>query len=392
MAKRVVVLGGGVGGTLAANLIVKKLRPGEAEVVLLDEDARHLYQPGFLYVAFGQKDPAGLSRPVRSLLDRRVRIMTAKAQRIDPVAQIIATDHGNVQYDELVVATGSHLAPEEVPGLKEATHQFYTMEGAQALREALRQFRAGRVVIGVAGVPYKCPPAPLEFALMLDAELRGKGLRDKTEIHFVSPLPRVFPIETVATKMAPIMEGRGIQIHTFFNVESVDPNRREVTSLEGETLPYDLLVLIPPHRGARVIIDSGLGEGGGWIPTDRHTLRAVGHPHMFVIGDATNLPISKSGSAAHFEADAMVANLVADLRGEVSEHQYHGKVMCFLETGKGRATLLDFDYSHPPQPPEPNRTYHWQKALFNQFYWWTVPQGRLPGEKQPKEQNEKASD
>lgn len=392
MTRKIVVLGGGVGGTLVANLIVKKLRPGEAKVVVIDEDARHVYQPGFLYVAFGQKDPASLSRPVRRLLDRRVEIMTARARRIDPSAQVVETDQGSVHYDELVIATGSHLAPEEVPGLKEATHQFYTMEGAKSLREALERFRGGRVVVGVAGVPYKCPPAPLEFALMLDAELRAKGLRNNTEIHFVSPLPRVFPIETVATKMAPIMEGRGIQIHTFFNVESIDPGRREVVSLEGETLPYDLLVLIPPHRGAKVIIDSNLGEAGGWIPTDRHTLRATAHPHLFVIGDATNLPISKSGSAAHFEADALAANLLADLRGGGHEHHYGGKVMCFLETGAGKATLLDFDYNHPPLPPEPNRIYHWQKALFNQFYWWTVPQGRLPGEKQPKERQKEAGD
>lgn len=385
MTKRIVVLGGGVGGTLVANLIAKKLRPHEAELVLIDEDARHVYQPGFLYVAFGQKEPASLVRPVGSLLDRRVKVMTTGARRIDPAAQVVETGLGNVRYDEIVIATGSHLAPDEIPGLKEATQQFYTAEGAQALRDALRQFRGGRVVVGVAGVPYKCPPAPLEFVLMLDAELRAKGLRDKTEIHFISPLPRVFPIETVATKMAPIMEARGVQIHTFFNVESVDPKRREVASVEGETLPYDLLVLIPPHRGAKVVIDSGLGEAGGWIPTDRHTLRATAHPHMFVIGDATNLPISKSGSAAHFEADALVANLLADLRGAAEEHHYHGKVMCFLETGAGKATLLDFDYNHPPQPPEPNRIYHWQKALFNRFYWWTVPQGRLQGEKQPKD-------
>lgn len=384
MTRTVVVLGGGVGGTLAANLIVRKLRPGEAEVVLVDEDGRHVYQPGLLYVAFGQKQPASLSRPVRPLLDRRVRLMKAKAEKIDPQAQTVGTDQGELHYDELVVATGSHLAPEEVPGLAEATQHFYTMEGAEALRDALKQFKGGRVVVGVAGVPYKCPPAPLEFAMMLESDVRARGLRDKTEIHFISPLPRVFPIESVATVVAPMMEERGIQIHTFFNVESVDSAKREVTSLEGETLAYDLLVLIPPHRGAKVVIDSGLGEAGGWVPTDRHSLKALAHPHMFVIGDATNLPISKAGAAAHFEADALAGNVVADLRGQALEHEYHGRVMCFLEVGGGKATLLNFDYENPPRPPRPSRTYHWQKAAFNQFYWWTVPQGRLPGEKQPK--------
>lgn len=383
MPKDIVIVGGGVGGTLVANLLARKVRPGEAQVILIDEDGRHVYQPGFLYVAFGQKQPASLSRPVEPLLDRRVRLMRTRAERIDPAAQTVTTSQGNVSYDELVIATGSHVAPEEIPGLKEASHHFYTAEGAEALRDALREFRSGRVVIGVAGVPYKCPPAPLEFSMMLDAQLRQKGLRDRAEIHFVSPLPRVFPIESVSEVVTPMMEARNIKIHTFFNVETVDPTKQEVTSLEGETLPYDLLVLIPPHRGAGVVRDSGLGDAGGWIPTDRHSLRALEHPHMFVIGDATNLPISKSGAAAHFEADAVAANLLADLRGEAMEHQYQGRVMCFLEVGGGRATLLNFDYAHPPRPPKPSRLYHWQKAAFNEFYWWTLPQGRLPGEKQP---------
>ncbi len=383
MPRNIVIVGGGVGGTLAANLIARKVRSGEAEVILIDEDGRHIYQPGFLYVAFGQKRPASLSRPVQPLLDRRVRLMRAKAEKIDPVAQVVKTNQGDVSYDEVVIATGSHVAPEEVPGLKEASHHFYTMEAAESLRDVLRGFGGGRVVIGVAGVPYKCPPAPLEFSLMLDAQLREKGLRNKTEMHYVSPLPRVFPIESVSEVVTPMMEARGINIHTFFNAESVNPQKREVTSLEGETLPYDLLVLIPPHRGARLVQDSGLGDAGGWIPTDRHSLRALEHPHMFVIGDATNLPISKSGAAAHFEADTVAANLLADLRGEAMEHQYQGRVMCFLETGGGRATLLNFDYNHPPHPPKPSRLYHWQKAAFNQVYWWTLPQGRLPGEKRP---------
>ncbi len=376
---RILVLGGGVGGTLVANLLSRKVRRDEATITLLDETGQHVYQPGFLYVAFGEEEPEDLQRPERQLLGKRVELIRDRAVRIRTQERRVETaEHGSVPYDYLIIATGSHLDLDAIPGLRTAAHHFYTAAGAEALHRALETFRGGRLVVGVGGVPYKCPPAPIEFAFMLDSRLRKRGLRESTEIHYLSPLPRVFPIEAVAGFVQPMMEERGFLIHTFFNVESVDPAARTVTSLEGETLPYDLLVLIPPHKGAQVIIDSGLGEGAqGWVPTDRHTMQVAGQRGVYAIGDATNLPVSKSGAAAHYQGDVVASNVVAEMRGEAPSGRYDGRVVCFLEVGDNKASVLSFDYEHPPKPPRPSWFYHAGKALFNRAYWWSVPTGRI---------------
>ena len=380
MKKQIVILGGGVGGTLVANLLAKKLKAHEADIIVIDRTGNHLYQPGFLYVPFGWEEVPNLSRPEESLLYPRVKLIRDTVMVVDVKSRRVATEkNGEIPYDFLVLATGSHVHPEEVPGLAEASHHFYTADAAMKLRAALENFRGGSVVVGVAGVPYKCPPAPLEFAFMFDWVLRQKGIRNKTELHFISPLPRVFPIESVATVTAPMLEERGYNIHTFFNVESVDPVKKELNSLEGETIPFDLLVLVPPHKGADVVTRSGLAESGGWVPTDRHTLKVEGPDGIYAIGDATNLPISKSGAAAHFEGEIVAGNIVQELRGEKPSHQYSGHVTCFLESGNNRATILNFDYNHPPKPPAPSLLWHVGKLIMNKTYWYMIPKGRMPG-------------
>jgi len=227
----------------------------------------------------------------------------------------------------------------------------------------------------VAGLPYKCPPAPLEFTFLLDDYLRRRGLRDRTVIQYLSPLPRVFPIEPVALLVDPLLRARGIDVVTMFNVDSVDPQARTVSSLEGETLPYDLLVLIPPHRGVEVVRACGLGDPEGWVPTDRETLAALRVPGVYAIGDATDLPVSKSGSAAHFEAHVVADNLASELAGAPAARRYDGRVTCFLETGRGQASLLLFDYTHPPRPRRPSVLYHLAKAALGSLYWIAVPTG-----------------
>lgn len=267
---------------------------------------------------------------------------------------------------------------EEVPGGL-AAHDFYTVRGAIRLFQALEDFDRGTIVIGVAGIPYKCPPAPVEFAFLLDDYLRSRGIRDRVTIKLLSPLNRAFTIEATSKLVQPILAKRGIELTGFFNVESVDPFARTVTSLEGETVDYDLLILVPPHRGARVIEDSRLGDERGWVPVDRNTLKLTALPNIWAIGDATNIPISKSGSVAHYEASVVASEVAAAVRGEAAPaHVYDGKVMCFLETGQGKATTIRFDYDHPPTSPNPSRLWHWAKALFNKTYWQTVPLGRLP--------------
>ena len=378
MPARVVVLGGGVGGTLAANLISKELGR-DAKVTVVDPTGMHIYQPGFLYVALGQANGRWLARDERSLLRGDVDLIVEPAIRVHPDAGTVQLERGgSLEWDYLVMATGARLVPDQIPGLVQGSQEFYSLEGAQRLREALRRFRGGRVKVGVAGIPYKCPPAPVEFVLMLDGYLRKRGLRDRSEITLMSPLNRAFTIESASKLIQPIMQRRGIELETFFNVEAVDPSAGVVSSIEGDKAEYDLLVLVPPHRGQELVDASSLGDASGWIPTDKHTLQVEGHERVFAMGDATNLPISKSGSTAHFEAPVVASRIASMIRGTAPRSNYGGRVMCFLETGDGKATALRFDYEHPPTPPQPSRMWHAAKWMFNRLYWETVPQGRIP--------------
>lgn len=378
MPAEIVVLGGGVGGTLTANLLSKELGR-DAHVTVVDPTGMHVYQPGFLYLALGQANGRWLSRDERTLLRKDVDLVVEGAAKVDLPNGSVALEHGgSIPFDHLVVATGARLVKDAVPGLVEGSYDFYSFDGALRLREALRTFDGGRIKVGVAGIPYKCPPAPVEFVFMLDEYLRHRGIRDRSEITLLSPLNRAFTIESASKLVQPLMERRGIELETFFNVESVDPAAGTVLSLEGDKAEYDLLVLVPPHRGQQVIEDSGLGDTGGWVPTDRTTLQHVDHERVFAIGDATNLPISKSGSTAHFEAPVVASRIASLVRGTAPKANYGGRVMCFLETGGGKATALRFDYEHPPVPPKPGRIWHMAKWMFNRLYWQTVPQGRIP--------------
>jgi sulfide:quinone oxidoreductase len=376
MPARVVVLGGGVGGTLVANLLSKELGQ-EATVTVVDGTGMHLYQPGFLYVALDQANALWLTRDERTLLRKKVGLVVDQATKIDPIAQTVSLAHGGtLAYDYLVVSTGSRILRDAVPGYGD-THDFYSLDGALRLREELRRFDGGRILVGVAGIPYKCPPAPVEFVLMLDEYLRKRGIRSKSSVTLLSPLNRAFTIESASKLVQPIFDRQGVGLSTFFNVETVDAAKRTVSSLEGETADYDLLVLVPPHKGSAVIEASGLGDAGAWVPTDRNTLQHKSHERIFAIGDATDLPISKSGSTAHFEAPVVASRIASFIRGTAPKTAYGGRVMCFLETGGGRATSLRFDYAHPPVPPKPSRLWHWAKWIFNRAYWVTVPQGRV---------------
>ena len=378
MPARVVVLGGGVGGTLAANLLDKELGH-DVHVTVVDPTGMHDYQPGYLYVALGEAKGHWLTREERSLLRPGVDLAIERAIRIHPDAGTVQLERGGeLNYDYLVIATGARLVPEAIPGLSEGSFEFYSLAGAERLSQELARFAGGRIKIGVAGIPYKCPPAPVEFAFLVEEFLRDRGIRDRSEVELLSPLNRAFTIESASTLIAPIMEERGIGLTTFFNVEAVDPSAGVVESLEGEKQEYDLLVLVPPHKGQQVVIDSGLGDPGGWLPTDKHSLNVDGQERIFALGDATNLPISKSGSTAHFEAPVIASRIASLIRDTAPKDNYGGRVMCFLETGNGKATSLRFDYEHPPVPPQPNRAWHVAKWLFNRLYWETVPQGRIP--------------
>jgi sulfide:quinone oxidoreductase len=348
----------------------------------VDAFGAHIYQPGFMYIAMGGEREEKLARPERALLDANVCLLVDRAVRVDTSARTLVLESGAIlPYDYLVLATGSRIVPDEIEHFAQEAQHFYSAAGARRLRQALDEFKGGRVVVGIASMPYKCPPAPLEVTFLIEAELRERGLREKSEVHFASPIGRAFTIESVSEMATPILEEKGIELHTFFNVEAIDPDRKVVTSLEGEELPYDLLVLVPPHRGQQFLIDSDLAPApGGWLPTDRHTLRVAGQTNIWALGDATDLPLSKAGSTAHFEAPVVAEGIVAAVAGREPEGKhatYKGRVMCFFEVGDGKGTLLQFDYEHPPKPPKPNALWHVGKIVFNKTYFHTVPRGRV---------------
>ena len=319
--QRILILGGGVGGTLTANLLAKQLRrdlkTGDVTLTVVDTTGVHTYQPGFMYIAMGGERAEHLQRPERGLLNKLVDLVVGEVDRIDESSQTVRLVDGRwLGYDHLVLATGSRIVPEDIEHFRDEAHHFYSAEAALKLRHALDGFAGGRIVIGIAGMPYKCPPAPLEVSFLIEAELRQRGIRDRSELHFCSPIGRAFTIESVSEMATPILEQKGIELHTFFNVEAIDPERKVVQSLEGEDLPYDLLILVPPHKGQQFLIDSGLAPApGGWLPTDRTTLQVGGRPNVYALGDATDLPLSKAGSTAHFEAPVVTERIVASVQG-----------------------------------------------------------------------------
>ncbi len=398
--QRVVVLGGGVGGTLSANLVARKLKKeiaaGEASVTVVDATGAHAYQPGYMYIAMGNEKPEKLVRPERSLLDGNVQLVVDTITGIDTAAQVVALGDGTqMPYDQLVIALGSRILPEAMDNFEAEAHHFYSPDAAARLRKALDGFTGGKIVIGIAGIPYKCPPAPLEVAFLVESELRERGIRDKTEMVFLSPINRAFTIESVSEMATPIFEEKGIRLELLAGVSEIDAERKVVITDAFEEHAYDLLICVPPHKGAQVVIDAGIAPKSGWIPTDRHTLQvktvakpAPGtpdeavprYPNVYALGDATDLPLSKAGSTAHFEAPIVAERVAAAVQGrepEGKEASYTGKVMCFFEVGDGKGTLLQFDYDHPPKPPKPNQLWHLGKIIFNKTYWQTVPKGRV---------------
>ena len=397
--QRVVILGGGVGGTLTANLVARKLKAriakGEAKVTVVDASGKHTYQPGYMYIAMGHERPERLIRAERSLLDENVDLVVDVVQKIDVEASRVELASGEaLHYDQLVIATGVAHRPRDDRALRRRRPTTSTPPPPSAkLRKALDAFTGGKILIGIAGIPYKCPPAPLEVAFLIESELRERGLRDKTELQFLSPINRAFTIESVSEMATPIFEEKGIDLQLLAGIDSIDAERKVVITDAMEEYPYDLLICVPPHKGAQVVTDSGLAPKSGWLPTDRYTLQvkkmaAPGtkdedverYPNIYALGDATDLPLSKAGSTAHFEAPIVAERVAAAVLGRKPSGKhalYTGKVMCFFEVGDGKGTILSFDYDHPPKPPKPNQLWHLGKIVFNKTYWQTVPKGRV---------------
>lgn len=375
--KNIVVLGGGVAGTITANYLAMKLREEIREknvsITLISDREKQLYEPGLLYLIFNRMEESEILKDVKYLLDPLIELKIARATKIDAEKSRVELENGEVvNYDYLVIATGSRVAPEEMPGLVDGGHWFYNLDGAKRLREELARFKKGKVVVSVMGIPHKCPVAPIEVTFMLHEFFKIHGVRKDVELLYTYPINRVFTMEEVSDLVQKMFDERGINYKTFFNPVSIDPEKKVIETLEGEEEPYDLLIAIPPHKGSQVIIDSGLGDRDGWVPTDRYTLKAEGLENVYVVGDATNLPVSKAGSVAHFEAEVVAENIAAEIKGLPPTARYFGKAMCFIETGFSEATYIWFDYETPPKFVKPNKFIHWMKLAYNRMYWLTA--------------------
>lgn len=375
MTQRVVVLGGGTAGTMVANRLARHLtdqiRSKEVEILLITNTEKHLYQPGYLYIAFNEKAPEHFIREERDLIHRDVTLIVDEIQKIEPDQNRVRSDRAEYPYDYLVIATGSRPDFDSVPGLRESAHNFYTLDGATRLRDTLAGMKKGRILITV-DIPHKCPAAPLEIALMLDDYFRKRGVREQVEIQYTYPIGRIHSLESVAEWALPQFEKRGIAYETFFNLERVDPERKTAITMDGEEHPFDVLISVPAHQGAQVILDSGIGDEMGFVPTDRHTLKMEGSDNVYVIGDATNLPISKAGSTAHYQSEPLVHNLASRLKGLPETAIYNGKVACFLENSLQDASFITFDYENPLKPAATSELLHWFKMAYGEFYWLNV--------------------
>jgi len=369
---KILIVGGGMGGTILANNLARRLsnemRSGKARITLLSASERHMYQPGLLYLAVGRMTPDELYRDQASLLEQGIDF------QVDPVEEFrldrneVKTKSGKIHgYDVIAIATGSRPTPEEIPGLAENAELFYTEETAVKMFNRLRSFEGGKVVVAM-GVPHKCPMAPLEITFMLYDYFKQRGILDKVKLHYTYPIGRVHSLENVAKWAAPEMDRLGISYETLFNLKEVDGAKKVVRSEEGSETDYDMLISIPAHRGMEVIEKNGLGQRG-WIPTHRNHLSMEGRDNVFVLGDTTNLPISKAGSTAHFEAETLGENIAAMVKLGAPVREYDGKVFCFIEAGLDRATYAMFDYNNPPQPKPPTKAVHWFKLAYNKLYW-----------------------
>ena len=398
--RRLVVIGAGTAGTMVVNKLRRKLARDEWSITVVDPATEHYYQPGFLFRPFGTYSDKQLSKPLAPRIRPGVELVRAAVDRVEPAARTVVLETGDtLDYDYLVIASGTTPRPDQTPGLAEAmqgpqaaVHEFFTHTGATALATALDGFTGGRVVVHVAEMPIKCPVAPLEFVFLADSYFAGRGLRDKVELTYVTPLPGAFTKPISAAYLGDMLERRGIALEPDFVVESVDGQARALRSYDEREVPFDLLVTIPVNMGADYVARSGLGDELNYVPVDKHTLLSKADERIFAIGDATDAPASKAGSVAHFEADVFVPNFLAHVAGEPMPESFDGHANCFVESGGGKALLIDFNYDTEPLPgtyPVPgvgpmrllreSRLNHWGKLAFRHLYWhMLLPGRRLP--------------
>jgi sulfide:quinone oxidoreductase len=391
--KQIVILGAGTAGTMMSNKL-RRILPNEWSIALVDRDNRHIYQPGLLFVPFGMYRPDEIERPRHTLVPPGVDLLFSPISMIDPFENLVIFESGaRLRYDILIVATGTRLVPEETegltgPGWGDNIFDFYTLEGASNLAAHLERFRGGHLVVNVVDMPIKCPVAPLEFLFLAEAFFTQKGIRDKVKITYATPLDAAFTKPVASRVLGDMLAQRDIHLESNFSVSSVDGSGSTLRAYDGRELGYDTLVTVPLHAGSALMSKSGLGDDDGFVPTHKHTLQTKAFKNIFALGDATDLPTSKAGSVAHFQAEVLVDNIVRYIADRPLEEAFDGHANCFIETGHDKAILIDFNYDTEPLPGrfplpgigpftllEESHVNHWGKLGFRWIYWNVLVRG-----------------
>jgi len=400
--KKLLVLGAGTAGTMVVNKLRPRLDESEWQITVVDQDTTHNYQPGFLFIPFGIYKEQDVMRPRKDFLARGIEFIVSEIDLIEPENnRVVLADGKKLEYDYLVIATGTHPTIEETPGLDgpamgDSVHTYYTRQGSVALAERLKRWDGGRLVINIMELPFKCPVAPLEFTFLADWWFQEQGMRDRVEIVFATPLDAVFTKPIAAKHLGDILEQKKIEVETDFYVERVDADRNTMVSYDEREIPYDLLVTVPVNMGAAVIGRSGLGDELNHVPVDKHTFVHAEHGNIFALGDAADLPTSKAGSVAHFAVDVFAENFPRYVEGLEMHEAFDGHSNCFIESGHGKGLLIDFNYDTEPLPGkyplpgvgpfsllEETVANHWGKMMFKWVYWNLLLRGKdipLPAE------------
>lgn len=386
--KRVVIVGAGTAGTMMANHLKHQLDLKEWAIDIIDEQEKHYYQPGFLFLPFDIYEPEDIIKTIDEFIPKGINLIHSQVDRIAADENKVLLADGDVlPYDILIIATGAKIAPEEVMGMKgeewhKSVFDFYTFDGALALRNKLREWEGGKLVVHITEMPIKCPVAPLEFAFLADSYFKHKKMRNKVDITFVTPLSGAFTKPKATEALEHLLHDKHIAIESDFAIEQVDNENKKIIDYGGREVPFDLLVTVPTNKGDEVIARSGLGDDLNYVPTNKATLQSKAYANVFVLGDASNIPASKAGSVTHFEAEILTENIIRYINGEPLKEEFDGHANCFIETGDGKALLIDFNYTHEPVEgtfPFPgvgplrllkeSRINHMGKLAFRWIYW-----------------------
>jgi len=393
--KKILILGAGTGGTIMSNKLRKALDREEWDITIVDKHKTHYYQPGFLFIPFGIYNKQDVIKQKADFIPAGVNIIYNDIDKIVTEENKVLLDGGKVlNYDFLIIATGTRVDPTETPGLKDELwykeiFDFYTIEGAVALREYFETWQGGRLVINIAELPFKCPVAPLEFAFLADEYFTKAGIREKVDISYVTPLSGAFTKPKATKMLGELLAEKNIKVIPDFYLESVDNKEKKIKSYDGQEIPFDVLTIVPVNKGDDMIERSGMGDDLNFIPTDKDTLRSEKYENIFVLGDASNIPTSKAGSVVHFASEVVYENILSAIKGRQLRAKFDGHSNCYIETGFGKGSIIDFNYDTEPLPgsyPLPGigpfgllqntKMNHYGKVLFRWIYWHILLKGK----------------